>query len=61
MRFAAGLVSVLGREISGNSEGVGTESLLGNVGGCRGCGGGQRLEGIDWWQKVYGGKPKDGS
>ena len=61
MRFAVGLVSVLDREITGNSEGVGTESLLGNVGGCRGCGGGLRLVGIDWWQKVYGGKPKVGS
>ena len=61
IRLAAGLVSVLGREITGNSEGVGTEGLLGNVGGFRGCDGGQRLEGIGWSQKVYRGKPKDGS
>ena len=70
IRFAAGLVSVLGREITvlvlgremtGKSEGVGTECLCGNVGGCRGCDGGQRLEEKGWWQKVYGGKPKEGS
>ena len=47
IRFEAGLVSVLGREITGNSGGVGTEGLLGNVDGCKGCDGGQKLEGIE--------------
>ena len=46
-RFEASLVSVLGREITGNSEGVGTKGLLGNVDGCKGCDGGQKLEGIE--------------
>ena len=54
LRFEAGLVSVLGRkitvsvlggEISGNSEGVVTEVLIGKEGGCKGSGSGQRLEG----------------
>ena len=38
-------VSVLGGKISGISEGVGTEGLKGNVDGCKGSDGGQRLEG----------------
>ena len=45
MRFATSLVSILGREITGNSEGVGTEVLIGKEGGCEGSGSGQRLEG----------------
>ena len=54
LSFEAGLVSVLGRkvtvsvlggEISGNSEGIGTVVLIGKEGGCKGGGSGQRLEG----------------
>ena len=30
-------MSILGREIMGNSGGVGTEGLKGNVDGCKGC------------------------
>ena len=61
IRFEAGLVSILGREITGNIGGVGTEGLKGNVDGCKGCGGGQELEGIEGWKKVYEGRPKGGS
>ena len=46
IRFEASLISVLGGEIMGNNEGVGTEGLLGKEGGCKGSDGGQRLEGI---------------
>ena len=61
LRFEAGSVSILGREITGNSGGVSTEGLKGNVDGCKGYGGGQELEGIEGWQKVYEGRPKGGS
>ena len=47
IRFAAGLVSVLGREITGNCGGVGTEGLIGNVDGCKACDGGHKLERIE--------------
>ena len=51
IRFEIGLVSfigreitisVLGRDIAGNYGGEGTESLKGNVDGCKGCDGRQR-------------------
>ena len=61
IRFEAGLVSVLGREITGNSGGVSTEGLKGNVDSCKVYGDGQKLEGIEGWQKVYEGRPKGGS
>ena len=41
------MVSVLDREISGNSGGVGKEGILGNVDGCKGFDGGHKLEGIE--------------
>ena len=41
------MVSVLGREITGNCGGVGIESLLGNWDGCKRCDGGQKLEVIE--------------
>ena len=63
IRFEAGLITFLGRkvtvsdlggEITGNSEGVGTEGLRGNVDGCKGSDGGQKLEGKEGFEVERG-------
>ena len=55
------MISVLGREVTGNNGGGCTEGLIGKLDGKKGCVDVHKLEGIERWQKVYGGTPKGGS